>query len=855
MKNPTLLLITLFLIVSCKNERLFSETDLIKEGIPYELATLRKSQLSDINYYLAFNIPEQVEEPISSQLDISLQLHETIYPLILDFNEQADRITSVRINEKEIPVRHEKEHLIIAPEYLAEGLNTVSIVFLAGELSLNRNEDYLYTLLVPDRASTVFPCFDQPDLKATYQLEITAPRSWKVLAGAPKEHAEEKGAFTTHHFAQTELMSTYLFSFVAGAFQDTIVNPGKFDMRLLYRETDENKIHASITPIFNQHQDALAFLEDYTAYPFPFEKMDFATIPGFQYGGMEHVGAIQYRESSLFLDSTATESRKLSRAKLIAHETSHMWFGDLVTMKWFDDVWLKEVFANFMADKIVNPAFPEIDHELSFILNHYPRAYGEDRTKGANPIRQQLGNLKDAGSLYGAIIYNKAPIMMNQLESLIGKEALRSGLQEYLKTFANDNADWNDLISILDKKTDHDLKSWSNTWTSHSGRPVISENLVVENGKINTLELRQQAEDGSTNTWQQTFSIGLVYPDTIKTVRVNMTGKSTPVKAVSGWPEPQSIIYNYNGMGYGVFPVDPAHLEFIPQIKNDVARTYSLINIYENALNGIVAPEQAYKILLEALVTENNELILNRISGEISHLFWNYLTADQRKREQVLLEDLAWKQMQRDVAPNMKKTFFGLFRSVAWSEKGKARLYQIWSKKITIDGLRLNEDDYTSVAMTLALFGHENTTTILEQAKAALKNPDKIKRFEFIVPALSADVTVRDQFFNSLKLAQNREKESWVLSALGYLNHPLRQDTSIRYLGSSLELLQEIQKTGDIFFPKGWLSATIGQYTSEEAYGILQEFLEAHPNFNPILLNKLYQASDDLYRNHELRTQ
>ena len=126
-----------------------------------------------------------------------------------------------------------------------------------------------------------------------------------------------------------------------------------------------------------------------------------------------------------------------------------MWFGNLVTMNWFDDVWTKEVFANFMAAKIVNPSFPEIDHELRFFLSHYPSAYAVDRTAGANPIRQPLENLKDAGTLYGAIIYQKAPIVMRHLEQITGTAAFRDGMQTYLTSFQYGNAVWPDLIAIL----------------------------------------------------------------------------------------------------------------------------------------------------------------------------------------------------------------------------------------------------------------------------------------------------------------------------------------------------------------------------------------------------------------------
>ena len=175
---------------------------------------------------------------------------------------------------------------------------------------------------------------------------------------------------------------------------------------------------------------------------------------------MEHVGAIDYKASTLFLDEGATQDQTLARASLVAHETAHMWFGDLVTMQWFDDVWMKEVFANFMADKITQVSGQKTQITTSSSsLDHYPAAYGIDRTAGANPIRQPLANLQNAGSLYGNIIYHKAPIMMRQLERLMGLDAFQQGLQEYLKTYAHGNATWPDLIKILDARTPADPAS------------------------------------------------------------------------------------------------------------------------------------------------------------------------------------------------------------------------------------------------------------------------------------------------------------------------------------------------------------------------------------------------------------
>src|SRR6185295_5738752 len=178
---------------------------------------------------------------------------------------------------------------------------------------------------------------------------------------------------------------------------------------------------------------------------------------------------------------------------------SHMWFGDLVTMQWFNDVWMKEVFANFMAAKIVNPAFPKLNHDLRFLVSNYPAAYAVDRTAGTHSIRQELANLDDAGSLYGAIIYQKAPIVMRQLERILGPDKLQDGLREYLKEFQFGNASWLDLIKVLDTRTDLDLKAWSHAWVEEAGRPSIR--TVVEGDRATFIQ--SDPQEGRSLLWTQ----------------------------------------------------------------------------------------------------------------------------------------------------------------------------------------------------------------------------------------------------------------------------------------------------------------------------------------------------------------
>ncbi|MBJ2123220.1 M1 family aminopeptidase [Flavobacterium sp. IB48] len=828
-------------------------SELFENGVSEQLANFRKKQISDLQYTLFFEIPNQKAENINSNLIVNLSLSDLSQPLILDFKEKTLNIKTIEANGKKLSIVHENGHIIIPISTLVSGKNTVSISFIAGNLSLNRNDDFLYTLLVPDRASTLFPCFDQPDLKATYKLNLSVPKDWSVLAGADVVEKLEKGDFTSYTFGQSDKMSTYLFSFIAGKFKSTTQKPG-LEMTMLYRENSPEKFRVSADTIFNLHQQSLDFLEKYTNYKFPFQKLDFASIPVFQYGGMEHVGAIQYRESTLFLDNSATDTEKLNRAKLIAHETSHMWFGDLVTMKWFDDVWMKEVFANFMADKIMNPIFPKVNHNLQFFTAHYPSAFAEDRSLGTHPIKQHLANLKDAGSLYGAIIYNKAPIMMRQLEASMGKEAFQKGIQKYILKYANDNADWNNLVELLDAETPLDMKKWSDVWVNKSGRATFTDQIEYDaKNRIKSFEIQQKAEDKSENIWPQVFQIGLVYAKEVKVLSININDKNTVVKEAIGVEKPLAIVYNYNGFGYGVFPLDGNNLNYIADLKDEMARASSYSNLYENTLIGNVSTEKAFDCFLKGIQTEQNELVLRIVSGSLNTIYWRLLTGKEQSKVQKQLEGVLYERLQANLSANIKKTLFGLFSSIAYSDSAKASLYKVWNREISIPNLKLNEDDYTNMAMNLAIFKHPKADEILEKTRTSFTNPDKQKRFEFLLPSLSKDKSVRNAFMESLKDDANREKESWVSVGLANVNHPLRQESAQKYIRFSLDLVDEIQRTGDIFFPKDWLDNTVGKYSSKFAFDEVQRFLKENPNFSPILKRKLFQATDLLYKAQNIK--
>jgi aminopeptidase N len=825
----------------------------LEKGVPLSLAEHRRSVIDSLAYALELTIPALRSEPIQASEAVYLYIKQEIHePLLLDFKQPADHIKSIAVNGRSVVVDVQQEHVIIPAQNLNRGMNKIAIELIAGDASLNRNDEFVYALFVPDRARMAFPCFDQPDLKANFMLALNVPAGWKALANGIQRDSTVVGDRLQYRFATTEKLPTYLFSFVAGKYKSVHKMIDNRNAEFLYRETDPKKIKLSVDTVFEQHRQAIRFLEGWTGIPYPFQKVGFAAIPDFQFGGMEHPGVVHYRASPLFLNESATKDERVARISLISHETAHMWFGDMVTMRWFNDVWMKEVFANFMADKVTEKLMGRETFNLKFLQDHYPAAYGVDRTTGSNPIRQQLDNLQEAGSMYGNIIYHKAPVMMRQLELLMGEEKFQAGVKEYLKTYAYQNATWPELIAILSRYTSADLNVWNKVWVNETGRPVIAVDITYKRGKISKFAFTQHPESGPARIWPQVFTVTLVYADGEKQLTVNLNAQTIQLPEALGLTKPLYIVYNSNGMGYGLFPVEKSLGDQVFSLKSAMQRASAYINLYENMLNGNgYTPTALLDLFDKGLRIEKEETNLRLITGYINKIYWAHIKPDQRVDRSAALEQSLWAAMQQQVATNNKKILFDTYQSIYLNSGASQRIYDIWKTQTSPEGLKLAEDDYTALAFTIALKS-DTATQVLKQQQARIKNEDRKKRIDFLMPALSINVMERDAFFNSLKDRKNREKEVWVTTALGFLHHPLRQHTSIRYVPASLELLEEIQATGNIFFPLSFINATLGNYQSQEVVNGVNAYLKAHPQLNPKLKGKLLQGADNVFRAQKL---
>lgn len=832
------------LLTACGNPA--PDAVLLQPGVSRELAQFRKEHFEGVRYNLFFSIPESREEAVTGTAEITLAVREK-QPVIIDFRGEPEQVASVLLNGRKVPYTVKDEHIVIGAKDVANGENRVTVEFTANDQSLNRRDEFLYTLLVPDRARTLFPCFDQPDMKSLFTLSLEVPSSWQAVANGAIEQVDS--TFVTGrrrvYFRETEPLSTYLFSFVAGKLtRETYSRDGR-DISIYHRETDPKKV-AQCPDIASEVFDALEWQEEYTQIPYPFAKYDLIILPGFQFGGMEHTGATLYTDGRMFLNENPTLNERLGRSSLIAHETSHMWFGDFVTMEWFNDVWTKEVFANFYASRMIEPLFPEVNHSLNFMLDYIPAAYSEDRTAGANPVKQQLENMRDAGLMYGNIIYDKSPVILEMLVKKMGKEPFRKGIREYLKTYAYGNATWEGLIGILDTYTDDDLSAWSHVWVNEKGMPEIS----CEAGK--KLYVEQSDPLGRGLLWEQDLSFLIVHSDgeteeVQATFAKNERLKFVDLKRQAG--EGSFVIPNADGKGYGFFRLlekdTKACLAYLPACKDEVLRGSLLITLYENLLNRTISSESYMEAMLDYLPGENNSLLFSAALGYIGNCQRLY-PSDPKKLEQVL-----WRIVTTAEQPQRRLQAFRQYRSIARSPEAVGRLYALWKDGKAPAGCSLSENDYISLSYGLAIQMPDKADEIVATQQARIINPDRKRQYAFISPSVSPRKEVRDSVFASLLVAGNRRVEPWASAALSNLNCQLRQKEAVGYIRPALEVLQEVQRTGDIFFPRDWVRALLSGHTSPEAKKEVDDFFATHPDYPVLLSNKIRQQADHLYRLHD----
>ncbi len=346
---------------------------LVGAGVSAALAVYRAARIADVRYALDLDL--STGDTARGRIVVGFTRRGG--DAILDF--RGPRLERVTVNGRaDSRIAWNGAHLRVPASLLRDGRNEVAAEFAAlvapsGASVIRYHDatdgaDYLYTLLVPADANQLFPCFDQPDLKARVSLSLTTPAGWSAVANAALAARDSSGGRVRHRFRETEPISTYLVAFAAGPW--TIVRDTAAGREIAMYVRRSRAAEAEADSLVSQNARAARWLEEYFARPFPFQKLDFVLAPAFPFGGMEHPGAIFYSEERFVFRERPTTVQRIARANTIYHEIAHQWFGDLVTMRWFDDLWLKDGFATYMAAKMQAALDPGSDAWKTFHLRN-----------------------------------------------------------------------------------------------------------------------------------------------------------------------------------------------------------------------------------------------------------------------------------------------------------------------------------------------------------------------------------------------------------------------------------------------------------------------------------------------------
>ncbi len=832
----------------------------LTEGISEELAARRRARIGRLRYRLRLHLsPAAATFP--GRVDLRFDLKRSGDPLILDFRGRS--VESVRVNGKLARFERILNHLVVDPDRLQEGENAITIAFTgsvgAAGQGLIRVKDkndgrvYVYTLNVPADGHALMPLFDQPDLKGTFALEATVPRDWEVITHTHAASITETGATErTWTFPPSAPLSTYLFAFAAGPFDRIDAHANGRPMTFYFRDSQRELAEKHAEAVFRDHRRALAFFEDYFGIDYPFPKFDFVCVPDFPFSGMEHPGCIFYGETPLLPRGLTTRLQRTRRADLIAHETAHQWFGDLVTMPWFDDVWLKEGFATLMAHLAVADAMPDIDHDRAFFLRNQPAALDVDTTPGATPIRQRLPNLLDAKSQYGPIIYRKAPAVLRQLMLQIGEASFQKGVRLFLNRHAFGVGDWEALKDGFEAAMEEPgaLDAWSAAWIASPGVPRVRAEF-----KGDHLRMRQTPPPFTKRVWPISARVVPLGLGPTRGVPYTLNSRCTDVRMNAPAEVPVHPFPNERGLAYVDARLAPGDRPWALDGRNPIGDGFSRVLVLEALWGDLqdddLAPETWARAALDHLENERDLRTRALLASQLGVVLARYLVGDLRdglaaRWERDLLGIMEDRSLPRDLRLQSLRTF----ESAARTAEGREVLVEMVSGLAPSEDLDVTWRDRWRALQRLSLL-EDSRTQRLRESLAAEDRSEDAARQAFLVDVAGCEGAEADalfaRFFEDATLP-----ERWVQNGAALFFSQERKERGDRFLAEALARLPWIKLHRKIFFLPTWIDAAVRGRLDRPALTEVEKTLRSG-RLPPDVDKKLRVAAEHLRRTVAIR--
>jgi aminopeptidase N len=573
------------------------------------------------------------------------------------------------------------------------------------------------------------------------------------------------------------------------------------------------------------------------------------------YGGMEHAGATFLREEAVLFRTAPTNTDLLRRDILVLHELAHQWFGDLVTMRWFDDLWLKEGFAQYMAFHALDSFEPGEAIWKRFYESIKPAAYAIDATQGTTPIYQDIPNLADAKSAYGAIVYSKAPGALKQLAFVLGGENFRDGLRFYLKEHAYANAEWADLVRAFERVSGRSLRTWAEMWIRRRGMPQVDVTWSCEGDRLSRLSVSQRDVLGTRNIWPIATQVVLDYAsDSPVRLRADLNRRTVNVPEAVGKPCPSFVFANDQDYAYGRFLLDARSREEVISrlggMRDLFSRTLLWGSLWESVREAQLDPRAYVELAGKLLPGESDEALARSILGRATWALHRYVSDETRRRLVPGFETLAAEQMLRSPDLNLRIAWFRGYMALAETPAGLARLKELLRGDLSVPGVDLRALDRWNLVTALLAMSDSEAEAVLAAERQHDPSGDS-QKYAYAAEAARPDPETKQRFFQEYLRTESRP-EDWIEQSLFSFNYWNQSALTAPYLKPALDALPQIKRDRRIFFLMGWLDAFIDGQQSAAAQAEIHRYLET-VSLDRDLRLKILEAVDELDRTVNIR--
>jgi len=723
-------------------------------------------------------------------------------------------------------------------------------------------EVYLYTQYEPADARRVFANFEQPDLKAPFTFSVTAPKQWIVLSN--QRAGQDSGAEGTWRFQPTKPIPTYVTAIAAGpyhlvsdVYRRTLADGSALEIPLGALCRKGLAKHFDADEIFTVTKQGLDFFHDHFDYPYPFGKYDQAFVPEYNIGAMENPGLVTFREEYVFRGKV-TQASYEGRANVILHEMAHMWFGDLVTMRWWDDLWLKESFADFMGAFALVEATRYRNGWITFANRRKAWAYRSDQLSSTHPVTADIRDLQDAKLNFDGITYAKGASVLKQLVAYAGQDAFLEGARRYFKRHEYGNTALGDLLSVLEETSGRDMARWSGAWLETAGVNSLTPELRYdEQGRVAELAIVQEAAASHPELRPHRVAVGLYRRTTggalerYARAEADVTGIRTVVGALAGAERPELVLVNDEDLTYCKMRFDEVSLavlrDCLGDISDPLARALCWSALWNLTRDGLMPAREYLGLVLRFAGAETDIGVLQSLHQQARTALDHYAAPGWRPEGGRVLAEGALGELRRaEPGSGHQLAWARFFAAVASSDADLQLLRGLLAGTARVDGLEVDQELRWSLLESLTVEGAADEAAIA--AELARDDTASGKRHQVRCLAARPSAAVKAQAWVSV-VESDALSNALVEATISGFDQPGQRELLAPYSAKYFASIEQVWAERSIEIGMAIVKGLFPRYHDHpETVDAADAWLAGRPDAAPALRRLVAEARDDLAR-------